>query len=81
MSNTSTSIHRIKEISTTSHRLNDEGTYVRDITIVSQDFTFDDDNNKVWFDITNTLTLFGDSESAVNLIIGTPIESSTNEDD
>ena len=77
----STSIHRIKEISTTSHRLNDEGTYVRDIVIVSKDFTFDDDGNKVWFDITNTLTLFGDSKSAVNLIIGTPIESSTSEDD
>ena len=77
----STSIHRIKKISTTSHRLNDEGTYVRDIVIVSRDFTFDDDNNKVWFDITNTLTLFGDSESAVNLIIGTPLESSTSEGD
>tara|TARA_R100001591_G_scaffold55604_1_gene65395 strand:+ start:209 stop:448 length:240 start_codon:yes stop_codon:yes gene_type:complete len=77
----STSIHRIKEISTTSHRLNDEGSYVRDIVIVSQDFTFDDDGNKVWFDIIDTLTLFGDSKSAVNLIIGTPIESSTSEDD
>ena len=81
MSNTSTSIHRIKKISTTSHRLNDAGTYVRDIVIISQDFTFDDNNNKVWFDVSYSLTLFGDSESAVNLIIGTPIESSTNEDD
>jgi len=65
-------IHRVVKIHTTSHRLSGESdTYVRDITITSREFTFDEDNNKVYYDQDYKLTLFSkDNSSDVDLTVG-----------
>ena len=70
-----TSIHRVVKITTTSHKLggseSESDTFVRDITITSREFTFDEDNNKVYYDQDYKLTLFSkDKSSDVDLTVG-----------
>jgi hypothetical protein len=70
-----TSIHRVVKITTTSHKLggseSESDTFVRDFVITAREFTWDEDNNKVYYDHDYKLTLFSkDGHEDIDLTVG-----------
>ena len=64
------SIHNVVKVETDCHKLSDNSdTYVRSIIITEKDYTWNDDNEKVYYEKAFKIDLFSESRELSKLIV------------
>jgi|TARA_B100000073_G_scaffold333168_1_gene324357 hypothetical protein len=64
------SIHNVVKVETESHKLSDNSdTWVRSIIITEKDYTWNDDNEKIYYEKSFKIDLFSESRELSKLIV------------